>query len=312
MDYKVQKPDRSSRPVRFFNLIFILFFLLGCERSGASSPTPIPENYVLTVVAETMAALPSPTQAEALPTFTATPANTATPFPPTSTPTIIATAAPEIPRPAIQILSPGAISKTISPILLKSYVRPGANGIILIQLHGEDGRLLSHDLFPRESVLAEGAYISIEIPFETRAAAELGRIQISTKDDLGRPLETESVHLLLLSVGNNDINPGANESARAAFFYPTKKTEIFGGTLPIIGEMQAYNDNPVILELLDEEGKKLGTRTLSLTAGSREKFETTIQYDVDKQVEARLLIRQADEKFEGDVYIHSQIILINP
>ena len=290
----------------------IIFFLTGCNRAGVSPSTPLPENHVLTVVAETMAALPSSTPAPLLlPTATVAPTDTPT-LPPTTAPTSVSTALPEAPRPAIQVISPGTLSKVVSPIMLKSYVRPGADGLIQVELLGEDGRLLAREILRRESVLVEGAYISIEIPFETRAAAELGRLQISTKDDLGRPLETESIHLLLLSVGNNDFNPGAAPYARAAFFYPTSKREIFGGTLPIIGEMQAYNDNPVILDLLDAEGKTLGTRTLSLVAGSREEFETTIEYDVDEQVEARLVIRQADEKFEGSVYLHSQIVVINP
>ncbi|MBT3314361.1 MAG: lipoprotein [Anaerolineae bacterium] len=293
------------------SLLLALLFLTGCNRAGVSPSTPLPENHVYTVVAETMAALPSSTPAPLLPIATVAPTNTPT-LPPTTAPTSVSTALPEAPRPAIQVLSPGTLSKVVSPIVLKSYIRPGANGLIQVELLGEDGRLLAREILRRESVLAEGAYVSIEIPFETRAAAELGRLQISTKDDLDRPLETESVHLLLLSVGSNDLNPGMSPYARAAFFYPTSKTEIFGGTLPIIGEMQAYNDNPVVLDLLNDEGKTLGTRTLSLAAGSREEFETTIEYDVDEQVEARLVIRQADEKFEGSIYLHSQAVVINP
>ena len=268
----------------------------------------------MTVVALTVAALPSPTLAEVIPTSTAIPTDTPVPPPSSSIPivTLVPTAAPEAPRPSIYILSPGEMSKVVSPIILKSYVRPGAKGQIQVELLGEDGRLLTRRSIRRESILVEGAYISTEIPFETRAAAEIGRVQISTKDEFGRPLEIASIHLLLLSVGENDINIGDAPYARAVFFYPTTKTEIYGGTLPIIGEMQAYNANPVILELLDEDGKTLGLRTLSLTAGSREYFETSILYKVEEQVEARLVIRQADEDFEGRVYLHSQIVSLNP
>ena len=51
---------------------------------------------------------------------------------------------------------------------------------------------------------------------------------------------------------------------------------------------------------------------MNLEAGSREKFETTLEYDVDEQVYARLVIRQADEGFEGRVFLHSQVVLLNP
>ncbi len=309
MDYKPSKPDRSLRPIRFFNLIFILFFLTGCSLPGTRPPTPFPEGYLPTVVALTAAALPSRTPLA--PTFTATPPPTSSSTP-SPTATFPPTSAPSLPLPAIRVLSPGEMSKIVSPIILKSYIRPGADGEISVELLGEDGRLLARDLFYRHTVLVEGAYVKLEIPFETRATAEIGRLQISTKDKFGRPQEIFSLRLLLLSVGENNLNPNSTAYPRAVFFYPEAEEEIFGGFLPIIGEIQAYNDNPVILELVDEEGKTLGLRTLSLTAGNRERFETSITYEVDEQVSARLIIRQADEGFEGRVYLHSQIVILNP
>ena len=294
---------------RILSLAITVIFLTGCNPSGSLPPTSVPDNYVLTVVALTVAALPSPTLADVLPTSTATPTFTSTPFP---TATTTPTAAPIAPRPAIQILSPGEMSKVISPIVVKSYVRPGAKGRVQVDLLGEDGRLLFRETFYRESISSKGSYLNIKISFETRAAAERGRLQISTKDEFGRPLETESVHLLLLSVGENEINIGSPAYARSVFFYPKSKNEGYGGILPVTGEIQAYNDNAVILELLAENGKTLGIRTLSLTAGSRENFKTTIQYRVEEQVEARLIIRQADENLEGRVYLHSQIVILNP
>ena len=292
-------------------LIAALFFLTGCSRAGTPPPTPFPEGYLPTAVALTAAALPSPTLVIIPPTSTATPTFTPSPSP-SPTATFPPTAAPKAPIPAIHVLSPGPMSKVISPITLKTYVQPGAKGQIQVELLGEDGRLLARDLFRRETILVEGAYIKMEIPFETRAAAELGRLQISTKDEFGRPLEVYSIHLLLLSVGRYDINRSDTEHPRSIFFFPESEQEFSGGTLPVIGEYQSYNDNSVILELLDEEGKVLGLRVLNLTAGERESFETSIEYKVKEQVSARLILRQSDDKFNGAVYLHSQIVILNP
>ena len=308
---KHSKPGGFWKPIRFFNLIFILFFLIGCDRAGPRPEASSPVNDVPTTVALTAATLPSPTLAEAVSTATAPPTFTLTPTR-TSTATPFSINSGKIPLPAIRVLSPGPMSKLVSPIILKSYIRPGYEGQIQVELLGEDGRLLARDLFRRETLLVEGAYVRLEIPFETRAAAEVGRLQISTKDEFGRPLALYSVHLLLLSVGENDFNRSDTEYPRAIFFYPKVGEEIYGGVLPIIAEIQAYNDNPIILELLDEEGKTLGLRTLHLAAGIREKFETTIEYKIDEQVAARLVIRQADENFDGRVYLHSQIVILNP
>lgn len=293
-----------------FSLIFL--FLTGCsDRAGEKPPTPFPEGYLPTAVALTAASLPSPTPAPATPTATLTP--TATPSPiPSSTATRVPTEIPEIPLPAIRVLSPGPMSKVLSPITLKTYVRPGAGGKILVELIGEDGRLLASDLFRRETILVEGAYIKMNIPFETRAAAELGRLQISTKDEYGRPQEVYSIHLLLLSAGEYDINRSDTAYPRAVFYTPEAEEEIFGGVMTVSGEYQSYNDLPVILELLDEEGKVLGLRNLSIPAGSREIFETNLSYEVDEQVHARLVLRQGDEKFGGRIFLHSQAVILNP
>ena len=285
--------------MKTFLSLISLFFLIGCDL-GVRPQTSSPVDSVPTIVALTAAALPSPTLEQVIPTSTPSPPDTPTPLP---TATFLLTAMPKSQRPAIQVLSPGIMSKVVSPIILKSYIQPGANGLIQIELLGEDGRLLARDLFRRETIHAEGAYINIEIPFETRSAAEVGRMQISTKDEFNRPLEIESIHLLLLSVGENNINLGSSPYARSVFFYPTSKTKIYGGVLPIIGEMQSHNNNPIVLDLLDEEGHILATRVLSLAAGERTGFETTLEYKIDEEVEARLIIHQADEKFVGNVYL---------
>jgi hypothetical protein len=294
-------------------VLTLLFFLLtGCsDRAGERPPTPFPEGYLPTAVALTAAALPSPTPAPVTPTATRAPTFTPSPIP-SPTQTFTPTAIPEIPLPAIRVLSPGPMSKVLSPITLKTYVQPGAGGKILVELIGEDGRLLASDLFRRETILVEGAYIKMDVPFETRAAAELGRLQISTKDEFGRPLEIYSIRLLLLSAGKYDINRSDTEYPRAVFYSPEAEEEVSGGVLHVSGEYQSYNDLPVILEILDEEGNVLGLRNLSIPAGERQVFETNIMYKTDEQVSARLLLRQGDEQFGGRIFLHSLPVILNP
>lgn len=282
---------------------------------GSPIPTAMPAEYLPTAVALTAAALASPVSALPTQTETATPTITPTPTQtpsPTPTASLTPTPGPVAPLPAIRILSPGPISKVVSPIVLKAYIQPGANNRYQIELLGEDGRLLGREILRHQIYLTEGVYTNIKIPFETRAAAELGRLQISTQDEFGRPLETTSVHLLLLSVGTNDINIGDNEYARSFFYYPQPDDDIYGGTLPLIGEIQPYNDNSITFELLSEEGKTLGLRVISITAGERAVFETSIPYDVNEITSARLVIRQADKDFVGSVYLHSQLVILHP
>ena len=282
---------------------------------GETPPTAMPDDYLPTAVALTAASLASPVPVSSTPTAsltpTITPTFTQTPSP-TPTATYTPTQGPLAPLPSIRILSPGPLSKVVSPIELKGYVQPGADNRYMIELLGEDGRLLFREVRRHQVYLTEGVYTSMKIPFETRAAAELGRLQITTADEFGRLREVHSVHLLLLSVGDNAINIGDDEYARAQFYYPEPDKEIYGGTLPIIGEFQPFNDNQVTFELISEEGKPLGLRVINMEAGVRAPFETTIPYDVDETTSARLVIRQADNRFDGTVFLHSQTVILNP
>lgn len=296
-------------------LLLVIFLLTGCSRTGEALPTAMPDDYLPTAVALTAASLASPVAVTPSPTITLTPTITATPtLTPSLTPTatLTPTQGPTAPLPPIRIMSPGPMSKVVSPIDLKAYVQPGAENRYMIELLGEDGRLLFREIRRHQIYLTEGVYTSLKIPFETRAAAELGRLQISTLDEFGRPLETHSVHLLLLSIGENDINIGDGEYARAQFYYPEPDQEVFGGTLPVVGEFQPFNDNQVTFELLSEAGKTLGLRIINMEAGIRAPFETTIPYDVDEATPARLIIRQADDRFDGTVFLHSQTLVLNP
>ncbi|NOY97627.1 MAG: hypothetical protein GXP40_00270 [Chloroflexi bacterium] len=300
--------------------IFLLALLTGCSSLGMNSgPTPLPEDYLPTAVALTAASgatstasvLSGPFASAASPTpeATLTPSPSPTPdIPPTVTPT----RAPEPPLEAIRILAPGPMSKVSSPIRLKAYIVPGADGQIRVELLGEDGRLLARNVLRKTSYLPEGAYVTLKIPFEVRAAAEIGRLQIITEDKFGRPQARAAVHLLLLSVGDDEISPPDAPYARCVLFDPLPDAPVFGGTLTIRGEMQPFNDTPVIVELLDESGKTLGLRVLTLDGGSRQPFATTLAYDVTGPTPARLIVRQADDRISGLIYLYSQEILLNP
>ena len=86
-----------------------------------------------------------------MPTITLTPEDTSTPTKTASptltlTPTLehTATSIPpeEIPFAAVQIIHPSHNSKVVSPIDLYTFVAPGGDGRIRVELTGEDGRLL--------------------------------------------------------------------------------------------------------------------------------------------------------------------------
>jgi hypothetical protein len=230
---------------------------------------------------------------------------------PTPQPTFTATTIPGHEPAAIEIQLPGPMSKVISPIALKMNIVSGESEKVQIDLYGEDGRLLSRTLkkVPRST---HGVDQNIKIPFEIPGAAEVARLTISTSDKAGRTQAMNSVRLLLLSSGKNEINPPGNPSEPVGVFSPDLKDEASGGVLNVRGDFWPFNLNPVYIELIGPDRQSLGLRILNISQPNPQLFETTIPYKVNEPTLARLVLRQDDDRMQGPFYLYSQEILLNP
>jgi hypothetical protein len=241
-----------------------------------------------------------------LPTNTPKPTRT-----PAARATFTATTIPGHEPAAIQIQSPGPMSKVVSPINLKMNIVAGSSQKVQIDLYGEDGRLLSR-IAKKVPLSSDGVFQQIRIPFEIRAAAEVARITVSTTDKQGRTQYLNSVRVMLLSSGVNELTTPGNPSEPIGVFSPTKKDEATGGVLSVRGDVWPFNLNPILMELTDPEGKSLGLRILTVNELTPQLFETTIPYKVSDPTVARLSIRQDDDRIDGLFYVYSQEILLNP
>ncbi len=301
-------------------LASLLGLLAGCA-APTQSPiaTPYPPEYLPTVImltadaanvagTETSVALtPVIALTEVIePTVSPIPTQTRTPLP-TSKPTSI----PGHALSAIRFISPGPMSKLISPIQFRADVISGESQMMKVDLYGEDGRLLSSKLLKVLNT-SKGAFVSFKIPFETRAVAELGRITVSTFDKDGRIQALNSVRVLLLSSGINEINPPGNPSEPVRVFKPLAEEAVSGGVLNVKGDLWPFSLQPVVLELVSPTGQSIGLRILTIQSIDPQLFETTIPYKVTEPTLARLTIRQADDRMSGLFYVYSQVVLLNP
>lgn len=300
--------------LRIFTIASLLGLLAGCAPATQSPvPTPYPPEYLPTVIALTAdAANAASTQAAITVLPTVFPSNTPLPTrTPTPRPTFTATTIPGHEPAAIQILSPGPMSKVVSPISLKMNILAGTSEKAQIDLYGEDGRLLTR-LTKKVPISGNGVYQQIKIPFEIRAAAEVARITVSTTDKEGRTQYLNSVRVLLLSSGNNELTTPGNPSEPVGVFSPTSKDTASGGVLNVRGDVWPFNHNPVLLELIGPDGKSLGLRILTINELTPQLFETTIPYKVSDPTLARLSIRQDDDRIDGLFYVYTQEIMLNP
>jgi len=304
---------------KLFTLASLLGLIVGCAPQTSSPvPTPYPPEYLPTVVALTAEAIAQSVSDSAtvtalasnptnLPTETPLPTLTFTPGP-TNTPTAI----PEHDLVAIEIQAPGPMSKIVSPLNLRMNIISGDSKRVQIDLFGEDGRLLARTVKRNVPTSTDGILQTAKITFEIPTAAELGRLTISTFDKAGRTTALNSVRVLLLSSGTNEINPTGNPSEPIRVVEPLLKDEISGGVLTVRGDVWPFNLQPVIMELIDPNGKSIGLRILTVETIDPQKFDTTIPYKISEPTIARLTIHQDDDRMPGLFYVYSQEVMLNP
>ena len=116
----------------------------------------------------------------------------------------------------------------------------------------------------------------------------------------------------LLSSGVNELNPVGNVSEPVLVYKPIKEDSIFDGVVNVRGDIWPMNLQPVILELVDAEGKSIALRVMTVNHLNPQIFETTLPYKVTEPTSVRLVIRQDDDRMPGVFYIYTREILLNP
>ncbi len=321
--------------------------LAGCSlRSGSASPPLLPSEQLSTSIAQTVQARRSPSPlplnaSQALVTPTLAPV-TVTPLPASSTPepsftqpaqtdtpsavltstftprptrTSTPTPTQDINSSAIQIQQPGPLSRVVSPLTVSAYVYPGATGRVQIELLGEDGRLLVRTVDVFDPAFKR-VFVSEQLEFDVSAAAEAGRLQIITLDKYGRLMEQESVDLLLLSMGEADVNPPGPNTIAAIIQEPAPNRMIQGGTLLVSGLTRIPSDQPLLVQLVATNGAVAGYRQVEpvqAAAGSYGPFTVEVPYKVDTPTWVRLIFQASSAgRVPGVVYATSLEVLLSP
>jgi hypothetical protein len=230
----------------------------------------------------------------------------------TRTPTLTPT--PPVPFAEIQIINPGPASRVVSPIAFTAYLKPGADGKVTIELLGEDGRLLVRSI--NSYFASSQIYINQEIEFEIAAVAEAGRLQVSTRDEHGRMISLASVDLLLLSIGEAELNPPGQLQEKIVIQEPHPKSLIQGGKLWIAGLARTGSSNPLIIEMFTDDGKRLGpTRLANVTETvipGYSAFSTELPYSLESPAWVRLTVSEISGRIPGVTHYSSVEILLSP
>ena len=318
----------------FSSTLIIIFtgLLNSCVISSINpiSPTLIPTEYLSTVIAgtsqamisnaispteETTALPPEPTNLPPEPTFSQTPEEGNI----EPAPAVISTASQifplDIPFAEIQFLTPGALSKVISPINLHTYLIPGDSGRARIELLAEDGSLMYRKLFVFNSLPNTQANLRVSIDFEIKSVAETATLVISVDDTYNRLKTIASEEIILISLGDSEINPSGDHLTPILIQEPLSKTLAQGGTLTVSGLVRTTSDLPLLVELISTSGKIIGSRLAGIAEGSEgvhRSFYTEVAYEVSSPTWVRVTVSEWNKWQNGPAQLTSREILLSP
>jgi hypothetical protein len=269
--------------------------------------TPVPERVSPTAELVALASTLTPTQIPDSASATPTPGRaTRTP---TFTPTL------SIPEAQIQIRQPGPLSKVTSPINVYGNLKPGSTGRVRLELLGEGGRLLVRKLINYRTDIGRLG-LSEEVDYEISAVAEAGRLQISTYDQHGRMEELTSVDLILLSMGEADLNPPGPLTESIIIQEPLPNKLIQGGKVLISGLARVSSDQPLLIELIAANGSVVGYRQAGVTvdpAGGYTPFMIEVPYQISEPTWVRLTVKEMSSgRLEGVIQLTSLEVLLSP
>ncbi|MDD5370387.1 MAG: hypothetical protein PHQ40_14990, partial [Anaerolineaceae bacterium] len=181
----------------------------------------------------------TPVASTALPTDTTVPENT-----PASSPT------PRIPLADIRIMKPGSLSKVTSPISLEASAIPGPGGQVHIDLIGEDGQAISRQVIAYNSPRGQRVGVALKLEFEIPRVAATARLQVSVTDTDARITALASVNLILLSVGEPEINLPGDQSSPFVFSQPAAGQSVKGGVIQVSGLVRPVSSHPLQFDLV--------------------------------------------------------------
>jgi hypothetical protein len=334
--------------MKFLRRLLVLFlgiFIVGCTfPTSTKLPTVMPTEYIATAIALTVEArgvtLPieqpeslSPSETTVAPTqissATPLPSSVSSPMPTrTPPPDTLATASPtpdnattptpesELPYARIQILSPGPASRVVSPFLLRAFLAAGPTGKVQIELQGEDGRLLMREI--KLIGVNEGAQINIalDMNFEITAAAEAGRIVVSIEDQYGRLISLASTDVILLSLGESDLNQPGDLREEIIIDEPKANALIQGGKVRVSGLARPRSTKPLVIELQTTDGRVAGIYHMvhldEVMLGTHQPFSVDVLYSVESPTKVRLVVWERGERIPGIVHLSSVEVLLSP
>lgn len=200
---------------------------------------------------------------------------------------------------------------------MEVLISPGEDGLIVFSLQGEDGRLIKEQVENYTNYLGRRLWISPSMDFSIPGAAETTRLSVYTRDMVGRIIALNSVDIILMQVGKDDINPSIITQEPYIIRYPDPAQIIQGGIVTLYGLARPVNSSPLLIEIVDDAGNAVGSTEFKVTPPtgnlSHTPFVVDIPYSIQSATGARISISQkSDNRIPGVVALSSMVVFLEP
>jgi hypothetical protein len=214
------------------------------------------------------------------------------------------------------ILLPGNHARLVSPLNIKLVTKPGEDGMIRIELIGQDNRLIFRKLLDYRAYTGKALLIEQEIPFEVRED-ESARLQIVLDDSKGRITFLNSIDLTLLEVRGRESIGDAPVNPHFRIDKPELQSEVTGNTVSLNCGFKPVNNTPVVVDLVAKDGHTISSRIVSITMPTDQTAFVSLHADLPYRVSiptiVTLRIRQeSNSLIKGTVLLWSNKITISP
>jgi hypothetical protein len=216
----------------------------------------------------------------------------------------------------IKIYRPGDLSIVTSPFRVVANVPPGLDGNVMVELLGEDGRTLTRKII--HVVPLPGlntANLISDFDFETAAVAEAGRLQITVFDNYGRAYTVNSVNLILLSTGYSELKGYGDLRENIIIQQPLPNVTINGHTLLVSGLARTNDDRPLVIEVIDRNGRIITFGTAALVPsenGNYDQFVGEVSFSVNEPTPVRVIISARGARIPGTAFLSSLEVILSP
>lgn len=215
-----------------------------------------------------------------------------------------------------KILQPATGSFVTSPFRVIGRGGPTWMNRVVLDLVGEDGRLVSRTITYLNAYPGNAGPFAAEVSFDIDSMSELARLEVYTHSRRdGQVYQMASVQLILLEEGRKLIHAALDGPEKLAVFSPRPDDVIEGGTVLVSGAGWVDHDVPLTVEIRDRLGDPIASTSADLIShgpGQTGIFSVEVPYSVEVSQPGRIVVYEPAVDIPGIVHLTGIDVWIKP